>query len=587
MPSPRLRPRAAGVPDAGFTLVEVVVAMGIAGLTLMALLGATLSGARASMDARVNQQAADLLTKTIEDLRSLDFGAIAMADADVGNVEDAIPGGQDGCPVTETCWAVPNVGSSAAPSPSASSTEAQPSASSGSSLPRNSAVEPLVTAPTGAVTPHETTVTANANNVTFTLRRYITSPADGNTVRATAVVEWQLAGAPHSRTFSTVIANTRRGLPLPKFAVTASGAVNFAINPGSQAQLPFIIKNLGARDAFDLRVYTSDTPQTGWVFYPDATCAGGLDPDNMPAPLAMHSGDYLTPELYPDSVNCFIAAKTLDTEGTYAFTIRAQSTKQPSATGAVITSKPITVNVQSGVVAPTSTPTPTPSGSGTPSPSPSATESASPTPTPSTTTVCASPGALPTPPNTYTLRRFVLLNSPQGDTATAALNPMQRDDCTVQSTSHAYSTNVSSATGRSVATGGSTSTGGGANVAEWRWLAPVITEFSGDATLLVYYQCASGTASLQVALGDWNQTKSADTAYTSRVTTTANVSCDGTWRTAEIDFTVSKFSLRSKTNSSAVPTYLVLRVAAPSGTSVRLNYDSASAPSTLFIGSKP
>lgn len=566
MATSRRRLPAARVPDAGFTLVEVVVAMGIAGLTLMALLGATLSGARASLESRINQQAADLLTKTMEDLRSLDFGAVAMATADLSSDPSIAAASASEACLTTYCWDVPN----------------------------GIGIEPIVTAPTGAVSPHVTSVTANANNVTFTLRRYITSPADGNTVRATAVVEWSVAGRDHSRTFSTVIANTRRGLPLPKFAVTTSGAVNFAINPGSEAQLPFIIKNLGARDAFDLRVYIGETLQTGWVFYPDATCAGGLDPDDLPSPLAMNSGVYVTPDLYPDSINCFIAAKTLDDPGTYVFTIRAQSTKQPDALGGVIKSKPITVNVQTGVVQPTATPTPTdtatptptPTETGEPTPTPTPTATATPTPTPSTTAVCATPSALPAPPNTYTLRRFVLLNSPQGNTSTIAVNPMQRDDCTVQAANHAYSTDVSGDVGRSVTTGGSTSTGGGSTMAEWRWLAPVITEFSGDARLLIAYQCASGSAQLQVALGDWNQTLSSNN-YTSRATTTSTVTCTGEWRTAEITFSTPKFSVRSKSGSGAVPTYLDLRVAAPTGTSVRLNYDSAAAPSTLFIGSKP
>ncbi|MDQ1247006.1 MAG: Prepilin-type N-terminal cleavage/methylation protein, partial [Actinomycetota bacterium] len=176
--------------------------------------------------------------------------------------------------------------------------------------------------------------------------------------------------------------------------------------------------------------------------------------------------------------------------------------------------------------------------------------------------------------------------TPPGDTTTVPINPMQRDDCTVQITSHAYSTEISGSTGRSVAIGGSTSTGGGTTVAEWRWLAPVITEFSGDAKLVFAYQCASGSTTFQVAIGDWNQT-AASGNYTSRATTTASVSCTGTWRTAEVNLSVPKFSVRSKNGSGAVPTYLVVRIAAPSGAQVRLDYDSAASPSTLFIGTKP
>lgn len=546
MGAPRSLLRATRGPEDGFTLVEVVVAMGIAGLTLLALLGATISGARASLDARINQQAADVLTKTLEDLRSLDYGAVAMADSDLTGDDTIVAATGSGECTADWCWEVPNgVG-----------------------------VEPIVSHPTGAVSPHVSTVTANANNVSFTLRRYVTAPAEGNTVRATAIVEWSLGGSPHSRTSSTVIANTRRGLPLPKFAVSSSGPTAITINPGSHVQLPFIIKNLGARDAFDLRVYSGETAQAGWVFYPDPTCTGGLDPEQLPDPLTMHSGVYVTPDLYPDSITCFIADKVLDVEGTYSFAIRAQSTKQPGATTAVIKAKPVSVVVQAGAVVPTATPTP--SGSASP------TETQSPT----TTVVCGTAVTPPTPPSTYTLRRFVLLNTPPGNTTTVPVNPMQRDDCTVQSTSHAYSTEVSGGVGRDLTTGGSTSSDGGASVAEWRWLAPVITEFSGSATVMFAYQCASGSANFTVALGDWNQTLTSGN-YTSRATASSSVTCTGNWRTAEIPLTVSKFSLRSKSGSGAVPTYLDLRIVASTGAQVRLNYDSADAPSTLFIGAKP
>ena len=557
MGAPRSLTRATRGPDSGGSLVEIVVAMGIASLVLAALLGATISAARASVEARIDQQASDLLTKSLEDLRSLDYGAVAMATGDLtSDPSIAAASSAEACTVTY-CWEVPN----------------------------DVGVEPLVTAPTGGVNPHISTVTANANGVTFVLRRYVTQPPGENTRRITAVVTWNFGSAARSRSASTIFANTRRGLPLPKFVVSSSGGGALAVNIGGTMQVPFIIKNLGARDSFELRVFADGTLQTGWTFYPDVDCAGSLDPDAIPAALTVTAGTARTGDLFPDSITCFVAVKEATTLGVTAITVQGQSTKQPSAETAVFTTEAVIVSVQEGiVVAPT--PSPSATASGSPTATPTETPTETPSPSPSTTQVCINPGITITPPNGYTLHRFVLQNSPLGNTETIPLNPMQRDDCGVQTTSHAYSTEINGDIGRAVAVGGSTDSDGGTTVAEWRWLPQAITSVSGTAVVTFWHRCTSTTADYQIALGQWNQ-KANTNEWTVKSTVTSNQTCTGDWQVATATLTVPTYTLRSKVGTGAVPIYLDLRIAAPSGSQVRLNYDAAGAPSTLFVGTNP
>ena len=528
--------------DGGFTLIEVVAAMGIAMFVLSALLMASISAVKASVSARVDQQAGDLLTKTLEDTRSLDFGAIAMSSADI--VSDPTISGTVGSTSTPPVWTVPNgVG------------------------PEN-----VVYANTGSITPHITTITVNSNNIEYTLKRYVTQVPGDVSRRVTVIVEWNVNNQPRSRTASTVIVESRRGLPLPNYVVSTGGAGVTAVNPGGIIQIPFIIKNLGARDSLELRAIVDSLPMNGWVFYPDATCAGGLTPGEFPTALPMSGGVYVTGELYPDSTSCYVATYTTTTATSFGVVIQATSTKQPSAESAVMVLSTVMVTVADGVVSATPTPT--------------STDTATPTPDPSTTITCATPNPALAAPSGFTMHGFTLLNSPAGDTTTIPVNPMERDGCVVQSTSHAYSTNINSDTGRLVVAGGNTNTGGGATVAEWRWLAPTITQIQGPAAVKFNYKCSGLSSTAQIALGSWNQTASSG-QWTSQVSVTDTLSCTGGWATKQVALTAPNFSLRSKNGSGAVPIYLSLRFAVTSGVDVRLNYDEPSAPSTLFVGTNP
>ena len=539
------RPRAH---DGGFTLIEVVAAMGIAMVVLSALLMASISAVKASVSARVDQQAGDLLTKTLEDTRSLDFGAIAMSATDI--TSDPAITGTVGSTSTPPVWTVPNgVG------------------------PEN-----VVYANTGSITPHITPITANSNNVQYTLKRYVTQVPGDASRRVTAIVDWTVNNESRTRTASTVIVESRRGLPLPNYVVSTGGAGVTAVNPGGTIQIPFIIKNLGARDSLELRAIVDALPMNGWVFYPDATCAGGLTPGEFPTALPMSGGVYVTGELYPDSTTCYVATYTTSTPTSFGVVIQATSTKQPSAESAVMVLSTVMVTVADGVVSTSPSPTPTSTETGT--------ATATPTPDPSTTITCVTPSPSVTAPSSFTMHGFTLQNNPAGDTTTIPVNPMERDNCLVQSTGHAYSTNINGDAGRLVQSGGNTSTAGGATVAEWRWLAPTITQIQGPAALKIYYKCSGTSTTVAVALGSWNQTNTSG-QWTSEVDITDTLTCTGGWAQKQIALTAPNFSLRSKSGSGAVPTYLSLRLAVTSGPDVRLNYDEPGAASTLFVGTNP
>ena len=71
------------VGDDGFSLVETVVALVIAGIAFSALGMTLISGVGASLFAQQNQQAGDLLNQTVEQVRAMSYSSVAMRDGDL------------------------------------------------------------------------------------------------------------------------------------------------------------------------------------------------------------------------------------------------------------------------------------------------------------------------------------------------------------------------------------------------------------------------------------------------------------------------------------------------------------------------
>jgi hypothetical protein len=189
-------------------------------------------GAIGGLDyARENREATDLLTEVIEDARAADHAAVAVRADAAGQAELATDpnltasGGQR--------WLDPDgTGPLGA--------------------------EEVLTSPAGAITLRRQLV---RDGTPYTVRTYVTEPAGavGSVRRVVAVVSWQRAAAVHTRRAATVVALTRRGLPLPRF--TVEGASVLTVNQGALLAAPLVLANRGYRDRWTL---TSSAPGRTW-----------------------------------------------------------------------------------------------------------------------------------------------------------------------------------------------------------------------------------------------------------------------------------------------------------------------------------
>lgn len=348
----RLRRRALLRGDDGFTLIEAVVALTIAVIIFMALSFALIGGAHEVLLAQQNQQAGDVVNQVVEQARSIGYDSLTMQDSDLSNSLDP-----NGSAISSCLCYNPNTDST------------------------GGTTEPLAHATVGTIVPHAKNVVLNG--LTYVVREYVTAPVDAKGAtykRLTVVASWKSLGRSHTRTYSTFISATKRGLPLPNFKFTAAHgtSLNSCAAPGSVVGYAFTVKNNGARDQWLISTTQSSpaTPVT-WTYYVDSNNNGVYDAASDPQMSTdASSGLPTTGLLDPNgSMNFFAFATVPSTTGlmqvsftatsaainTYMQTLTSNTTVQTAAcTGATAT--------------PTSSPTPT------------ATASASPTPTPTIST---------------------------------------------------------------------------------------------------------------------------------------------------------------------------------------------------------
>lgn len=385
--------------DAGFGLIEAVVALLIAGIVFSALAASLISAVGASMFARQNQQATDFANRELERLRATDFGALAHVAADLA-----------GDPRLVSC---------AAPA----------------CLPRpDGTLEPVITGATGGVVPHVQLLSAtlahpeDVNHTDFTVHTYITQsdqPVD-QAVRATVYVTWTTGGQVHERSATTVIAYTQRGLPLPVFRLEVADDAK-GISPGDELTYKVRLINQGAPDYWTLS-WVGDG--SNWKFYEDTDGDGAFD---ATADTMISQTDRIDPA---SEATFFFVTSSLTGLGGYSTEVVARSVGQPTAAGAE-KRYTVTTTVTSGVVVPTPTPTPT----GPPLP-------------PEITCAAPTVPAVSGVNNSYTVRGYTLHNDGFGDTPTLPLmywdfNPGD------ETALWRYSTDVSAtATGRVLAPAG-------------------------------------------------------------------------------------------------------------------------------------
>lgn len=295
------RRRAAVRDDAGFSLLEAVIALVIAGGVFSSLSVALLQTVRSGVQARQSQNAADLLNKQVEYVRSLDFSAATELTSDLAG-------------------------------------DSNLSYSSGTYyLTTSAGQEPVVAGTVGLLPQHIQTVVQQ--NTTYTLKTYITQVADtvnasANYRRVTVIAQWTINGILHTRKTSSFFTDTRRGLPLPRFTMGTAGT--YKTNVGAKLALPIKITNVGAPDAFNL---TASAPPSGsWSWYYDS----GATPDGVwtstDAPLTDTDGDGVpdTGLLQVNGSILIFAVRTVGTgePTTQTVTFTATSSAQPTASTA-------------------------------------------------------------------------------------------------------------------------------------------------------------------------------------------------------------------------------------------------------------
>lgn len=522
----------------GFSLIELVVALTIATVVFSAMAAAAFAGVRASVVARQNQQAVDVMNQIVEEGRATSFSSLAMVTSDLQVNDTAITTG------STPQYTVPN----------------------------GIGAESVWAKATGSVSPHVATITRAG--LTYTLKSYVTTPA-GFTLdsagqpsqkRLTIVLNWTSYGQSHTRVLSTLMTETTRGLPLPRYGVTPTSVSAATVNPSTTLTWGFQVVNRGARDTFNVSASAGT-----WVYYQDTDCDGSRD---VGEDITLTNTDAALGDSRPDTGKiepnnnppyCITAQRSVPAGelGTSSVTFNFQSSAQPTATGAAVAVGPFTVTVTSG------------STGGSVSPSPTGT---------APSTVCTpTPTGIGTP---FGFRNGI--SATNGATTSQQVNSMTENTCLSQPATANYSTEAGAGTGRSITTGGSDTAGLASQMAEWRWNpATTKTVATGTATISVMVSCpvAGATVTLNGAIGTFDE-KSPGT-WTSRGTGSAAVSCAtaNSWVRVAVPMNVgTAFTVANKLQGAPQNLSARLWVSGGSaGQQIRVDYEQTNAMSFLYV----
>lgn len=224
-----------GRQDAGFTLIEAVVALFVLGIIFTALAAAAVGTLRASLVSRVEQQGIDFATEALETARAMDFAGLAMTSDDLAGDPHITACGPDKC-------IDPGLGSQ----------------------------EQLIVSSAGGVSPHIVQIpTTLANNVPISVATYVTDPGDAEAdyKRVTVIASWNVGGVERSRAVSSLVAETTRGLPIPVFKLTPLGETSASVNARADAAFGFELSNQGAPDRWNLTISGAGTGE--WELFAD------------------------------------------------------------------------------------------------------------------------------------------------------------------------------------------------------------------------------------------------------------------------------------------------------------------------------
>ncbi len=538
-----IRVRRRAVDDSGFSLIETVIALLIAGMVFGALATTLISAVQASLFGRQNQQATDFMTRELELMRTLEYGSLAMVSGDLAG--DAR---LSGCGIAQ-CLDVNG-------------------ATAGG-------LEPVVTATVGGVNPHTTVLTGvETNHTPFTVSRYITEMADqpvDQAVRATVYVTWTTKGVVHTRSTSTIIAYTQRGLPLPVFKLELPIST-VTINPGAAFVYDLTLTNQGAPDRWNL---TLSGATSGWRLYGDTDHNGVLD-TSVDALLTDTTLDGIvdTGRIDPSTTFRFFlyrATNPAEPIATSSTTVTAISDGQPAAAGGT---KSVTATsiVITGAVPPPPGPTPTPTGPPVP---------------PEVSCAAAAPEVFTGMANGYVQRQYTLHNDGVGDTTLETqmyFTAVAGDEAALPH----YSTNVDpAATGRVLAPSAATMPTGAsvltmtdaARFADWSTTFNKRTNVDGTGIVRLWV-AGTGTQSMKVVLYSAATSSSSRTLLT-EVGVPLTMTCAGF---QEVYLKLPDIPQPVVAKNGV----LGIRIVTAGTGNVRLAYDVPSQfPSSFTIGTKP
>lgn len=525
--------------DDGFSLIEAVVALAIATAMFTALAFALVGGVKSALLSQQNQQAGDVLNKAVEDARSLSYASLRMRATDL-NIGEVIGAGRT--PAMGTCLCYdPNTDTTSGPN-----------------------VEPLwPTDPNGGIDVHVKSVVQNGG--TFTVRRYITKPMDASSAvykRLTVVVTWNGLGKLRTLTYTTLVAETKRGLPLPDFKFTNADTLSQCRNPGSQMVYTFTIKNNGARDSW---ATTASPIAPGWFFYADTNGSGAYEVlSDVALPAA--TGTPATGLLEPTTSSRFFAVQTLSLAAppyTATTTFRATSVAQPSYFQELTAVTAVQSGPCGAVAVPSSSAVPTvslsPSGSLPTAPAASCA-------TLQTVSMSAPGGTL--------VRYYPGNSSIAGNTVAQNDMPMTRDGGALPAAGslYNYSTDLHSVAGRAVS----------GVAATWLYNVPAASELKGNGEVTFWAATPSGSTTdtpvFKVTLERLNSAGVVQVLLdTATFSATSGWGCAG-FRPVSVPLAGLGNSITISANAK-----LRLRVQVTNGVPMRLAYATAAYPMTMTL----
>jgi prepilin-type N-terminal cleavage/methylation domain-containing protein len=308
----RWRHRLSG--DGGFSLVEMIVALTVAAMLLTGGAYVLGSSMKTVVAVRANSQAAELISESIEQLRSSAYAAVAMDPADLSG--DSRISGSPGAQTFD-----PDAGGS------------------------KFGEETVLAVTGGVVKPHLSSVTRN--DQVYSLARYVTVPPTDSSVstasykRVTVIVTWTSGGLTHTRQSSSFITLTRRGLPLPSYQMIAERGSRstdpIVVNAGAPLTLPYSVVNRGAQDGFNLSMASTPTLSVSYTQYHDADSSTTKTSADVAASDVDGNGVPDTGTLAPDATARMLAYGTVPSSaaaGTFVVTVTATSVGQPTVVGA-------------------------------------------------------------------------------------------------------------------------------------------------------------------------------------------------------------------------------------------------------------